>query len=103
MARVYSVSMKATLLYRQRIDFDDGAMIEIVVWSLPKPVVGSLHHFKYRLFYGFAGKRIIGYDNERPKGDHYHRDNVETSYQFVSPERLIDDFLNAVNEIRSQP
>jgi len=95
--------MKATLLYRQRIDFDHGAMMEIVVWSLPKPVVGSLHNFKYRLFYGRTGKRIIGYDNERPKGDHCHRDNVETPYQFVSPERLIDDFLNAVNEIRSQP
>ena len=99
----YIYTMKATLLFKQRIDFDDGAMIEIVVWSLPKPVVGSLHHFKYRLFYGFAGERIIGYDNERPKGDHCHRDNVEMPYQFISPERLIDDFLNAVNEIRSQP
>lgn len=94
--------MKATLLYRQRIDFDDGTIMEIVVWRLPKPVVGSAHHFKYRLFYGLAGKRIIGYDNERPKGDHCHRDGIETPYAFISPEQLIDDFLMAVDKIRSQ-
>ena len=94
--------MKATLLYRQRIDFDDCAIIEIVVWHLPKPVVGSQHHFKYRLFYGVAGKRMIGYDNERPKGDHCHRGDTETPYQFISPEQLIDDFLMAVDETRRQ-
>jgi hypothetical protein len=92
--------MKSRILYRQRIDFDDGAIMEIVVWSLPKPVVGSLHHFKYRLFYGRAGERIIGYDNEQPKGDHCHHGSIETPYQFISPEQLIDDFLNKITEIR---
>jgi len=27
---------------------------------------------KYSLFYGRAGSRIVGYDNERDKGDHRH-------------------------------
>lgn len=41
---------------------DDGAIVEIVVWALPAPVPGSSHRFKYRLFYGRPGERIVGYD-----------------------------------------
>lgn len=94
--------MKARLLYRQRIDFDDGAILEIVVWDVPKALAGSQHTFKYRLFYGKAGERILGYDNEQPKGDHKHIGQQELRYQFVSPEQLIDDFLNEVSQLRSQ-
>jgi hypothetical protein len=43
----------------------------------------------------------IGYDNERPKGDHRHRDDTEESYVFESPEKLIDDFLHEVDERRA--
>jgi uncharacterized protein with HEPN domain len=39
-----------------------------VIWRVPTPVKGSTHHYKYRLFYGHPGKRIVGYDNERLKG-----------------------------------
>jgi len=61
-------NMKADLVYRHRMDFEDGAILEIVVWRLPRPVDGCTHPFKYRLYYGQAGRRIIGFDNERPKG-----------------------------------
>ncbi len=44
--------MKAELLQRDRIDFDDGAILEMVIWRVPTPVKGSTHHYKYRLFYG---------------------------------------------------
>lgn len=44
--------MKAVTLYRFRREFDDGAILEIVVWQVPKPVEGCSHPFKYRLFYG---------------------------------------------------
>ena len=94
--------MKATLIYRHRVDFDDGAILEIVVWQLPKPVEGCSHPFKYRLFYGHSGQRIIGYDNERPKGDHRHQDGIEETYVFDSPERLIDDFFQAVEDRRAK-
>lgn len=95
--------MNAKLLYRQRLDFDDGAILEIVVWRLPTPVAGCNHPFKYRLFYGYSGQRLVGYDNERPKGDHRHWDDTETSYAFVSPEKLIDDFLRDVEDRRAKP
>jgi hypothetical protein len=94
--------MKARLIYRHRVDFDDGAILEIVVWRLSQPVDGCNHLFKYRLYYGQGGLRIIGYDNERPKGDHCHRDGVETAYTFAGPEKLINDFFREVEERRAR-
>ena len=84
---------EATLLYRHRQDFDDGAILEVIVWKLLRPIAGSAHPYKYRLFYGYRGERVICYDNERPKGDHRHHRQRESAYTFVSPARLIDDFL----------
>ena len=94
--------MKATLIYRHRVDFDDGEIVEIVVWRLAKPVEGCSHSFKYRLFYGRPGERLLGYDNERPKGDHRHQDGREQAYRFESPEKLIDDFLREVEDRRAE-
>jgi hypothetical protein len=93
---------KAALLYRHRQDFDDGAILEAIVWKLARPMAGSAHPYKYRLFYGYKGDRVIGYDNERPKGDHRHYRQRESAYTFVSPERLIDDFLADVALERSR-
>src|ERR1700733_6952473 len=64
--------MKAELLFYQRIDHDDGAIVEMVLWRVPSPVPPSLHEMKYSLFYGRPGVREVGYDNERGKGDHRH-------------------------------
>jgi hypothetical protein len=61
----------------------------------------SAHSYKYRLFYGRRGERIICYDNERPKGDHRHRDGREESYEFKDVETLVRDFLADVEERRS--
>ena len=36
---------------------------------------------------------MVGYDNERGKGDHKHLGGVETRYCFVSVEKLVADFL----------
>lgn len=48
------------------------------------------------LVYVVDGKRIVGYDNERGKGDHKHIDGTEKTYRFVNPQRLIDDFMKDV-------
>ena len=88
--------MKATLIYRMDQEFDDGSRAVGVVWRVPSPVDPSLHHFKYRLVYLVSGERVIGYDNERGKGDHKHVGGVESEYEFVSPEKLVDDFLQEV-------
>lgn len=92
--------MKAVLLRRHRQEFEDGTIIDIVLWRLPKPVPPCGHRYKYRLFYGRAGTRIVGYDNERGKGDHRHLGGREEPYRFESPERLIDDFFADVERSR---
>jgi len=98
----YANMAEAALLYRHRQDFDDGAILEAIVWKLARPIAGSAHPYKYRLFYGYRGERVIGYDNERSKGDHRHYRQRESAYTFVSPERLIDDFLADVALERSR-
>ena len=93
--------MPAQLRHRDRLDFDDGAVAEMVIWQVPLPVTGSRHDYKYRLYYGRSGKRIVGYDNERGKGDHRHRRGREEAYRFTTVERLMSDFLADVAEERT--
>jgi hypothetical protein len=35
--------MKAEPLFHQRIDYDDGAIVEMVLWRVPSPVPPSVH------------------------------------------------------------
>ena len=92
--------MKARLLLRSKDVLSDGAILEMVIWQLPTSVLGSMHSYKYRLYYGKAGIRIVGFDNERPKGDHCHIDGVERAHQFSDVDRLVEDFLQLVRERR---
>ena len=95
-------NMKAELLHRDRLDFEDGTFVEMVIWRVPRPVAGSAHHYKYRLFFGRRGERIVGYDNERPNGDHRHIDGREEPYAFTNVEALVEDFLADVEKWRSR-
>jgi hypothetical protein len=92
--------MKAELLFHQRVDYDDGAMVEMVLWRVPSPVPPSTHGLKYSLFYGRPGAREVGYDNERGKGDHRHFQGVETVYAFSTVEQLTADFWSDVRTLR---
>jgi hypothetical protein len=92
--------MKARLRYEFKQRYDDGAIIEMVLWELPQQVAGSAHRYKYRLFYGYPGRRIVGYDNESGKGDHRHIGANESKYVFESPESLMKDFLAEVRQRR---
>jgi hypothetical protein len=91
--------MKARLLFHERRLFDDGAIIEMRIWRVPEPVPPTTHGMKYSLFYGYPGRRLVGYDNERAKGDHRHLNNQELRYTFVSVEQLVADFLGDVRRI----
>lgn len=42
------------------------------------------------------GKRLVGFDNERDKGDHKHLDGKESVYRFVSIDQLLEDFIAEV-------
>ncbi|ARJ64644.1 hypothetical protein WV31_02630 [Magnetospirillum sp. ME-1] len=93
--------MKATLILHTKAVYDDGSIVEMRVWAVPMQVQGSGHGFKYSLFYGRDGRRIVGYDNEAGKGDHRHLDGDETAYSFSTIEQLIEDFKADVRRRRA--
>lgn len=92
--------MKALKLLDSKHAFDDGAIQELVIWELPSPVFGSKHRYKYRLYYGKDGVRIVGYDNERGKNDHKHIHGVQYAYTFAGLDVLVNDFLQDMKEAR---
>ena len=59
----------------------------------PQLVPPSDHGFKYRLVYVVGGVRLVGYDNERGKGDHRHLGARELAYRFVDVPTLLADFM----------
>jgi hypothetical protein len=95
-------AVNAELIRRQKAVLSDGAILELVIWRVPNPVEGSAHNYKYRLYYGREGQRIVGYDNERPKGDHRHLESVEEAYTFTTVENLVRDFLADVERRRTK-
>jgi hypothetical protein len=94
--------MKARKLYHSKTLLSDGAILEMIIWDVPQPLLGSTHRYKYSLFYGYPGERIVGYDNERGKGDHKHIREHEEAYAFSTVEKLIKDFLKDVQVRRER-
>jgi hypothetical protein len=90
--------MKAHCIFSKKRPHAEG-IIEMVIWQLPSTDAERPHGLKYRLVYIVAGKRLVGYDNEKGKGDHKHIDGSETKYSFVSVDQLIADFLNDVRSL----
>ena len=94
--------MKAARIFYDKAVLADGAVIEMTLWRLPLTTQERPHGLKYSLFYGDKQGRIVGYDNERGKGDHKHIRNVETRYGFVSVEKMVADFLADVERVRNE-
>jgi hypothetical protein len=46
------------------------------------------------------GVPVVGFDNERGKGDHCHVRGRERAYAFVSVEQLVEDVIAAVDAAR---
>ena len=93
---------QAMLIFKEKLVFPDRAIMEGVIWQLPQNSSERPHGLKYRLYYGKNGKRIIGYDNERGKGDHRHYYDKEYTYRFLTVEQLITDFLADVRSERGE-
>ena len=91
--------MKARLAFHDKQVLADGAIVEMKIWEVPEPMLGSAHRLKYSLFYGRPGERLVGYDNERRRGDHKHVGGNEEPYAFSSPEQLVKDFLADVRRM----
>ena len=79
----------------------DGSLLEIVIWKVPKPVPPTEHGYKYRAVYVVDGVRVVGFDNERGKGDHCHIDGKELPYAFKGVDQLLEDFIAAVETRRA--
>lgn len=92
----------ATLLIDSRDLLEDGGIVQLRVWVVPAPGRGSAHLYKYSLFYGRDGKRLVGYDNEAGKGDHKHVRGVETPTSFAGLSDLLDQFHADVEAMRSK-
>ena len=90
----------ATLIVHRKRLYDDGSIAELKLWLVPRIVPGSSHTFKYSLYFGRQGKRLIGYDNEAGKGDHRHYGEREEIYPFTTPEKLLEDFLSDVRALQ---
>lgn len=84
--------MKATELLHKRIVFAEDRFAELVLWQLSRPLHGSNHPYKYRLAYVVNDVCVLRYDNETGKGDHRHEGGLEKPYNFISPDKLLDDF-----------
>jgi hypothetical protein len=93
--------MKAKQLYKFRQAYGLG-LIEGVIWDVPEAVPPSEHSYKYQLVYIIEGKRIIGYDNERGKGDHKHINNIEIPYEFIDIATLLKDFKQDLEGIENE-
>ncbi len=94
--------MQAELITRFKDITAEGGVIELVIWRVPQPVPPTTRGFKYRAVYGVGGVRLVGFDNERGKGDHCHLGGRQRPYQFTTVEQLVEDFIAAVSAARSR-
>jgi hypothetical protein len=93
--------MAASLIFRSKFQYPDGALREMVLWRLPKATKERSHAFKYRLYYGSESEGLsVRYDNETGKGDHRHMGHLEEPYEFESVEKLVADFLSDIEHLR---
>jgi Family of unknown function (DUF6516) len=88
--------MKAKLLVRRRVRMTEESFVELVAWSLPNPIEGGDHRFKYRFAHIIQEVCVLRYDNERGKGDHRHVQGIEYPYTFSTLNALIADFMRDV-------
>lgn len=89
--------MKAWKLFDKRQDYR-GGVVEMVIWQLPEADDYRPYGLKYRLVYVRQGRRLVGYDNERGKGDHKHIGDKQFPYVFASIDQLVDDFMTDVKQ-----
>ena len=95
--------MRAELITHFNSVAEDGGVMELVVWRVPRPVPPTDHGYKYRAVYAVDGVRVVGFDNERGKGDHCHLHGRELPCIFTTIDALVEDFIAAVDAARRKP
>ena len=95
-------NMKARLITRHKDVSPEGWITEISIWRVPEPVPPSSHLFKYSMVFVVDGNRVIGFDNERGKGDHCHINGKEAPYHFSGLKKLAEDFIAEVETWKNE-
>jgi len=90
---------RATLVIDRKMTFDDGSIVQAIVWELPIPLKGSPHRYKYRLYFGRQGECLVRFDNEQGKGDHKHVMGAEVPYTFRDISTLLKDFRDEIERV----
>ena len=67
---------------------------ERIIWKIPQSRQYP-YGFKYRLILvnPLTREVVLLYDNHWPKGPHIHRNKEERVYEFVTPDKLLKDFI----------
>jgi hypothetical protein len=91
--------VKAALVLHTRFIDEEGAMVEMKVYKVPKTQTAP-HGFKYSMVYVREGKRLLGYDNHERKGDHRHVKGETAPYRFTTVDQLIADFLKDMHALK---
>lgn len=95
--------MKAEWITRFKSVAADGGVMELVVWRVPRPLPPADHACKHRAVFVADGVRVVGFDNERGKGDHCHLHGRELPCTFTTVDALVGDFIAAVAAARTRP
>ena len=95
-------NMKAKLIHRDRIQYDDFSFAEVVIYEVPEPKTPSKHFYKYRLAYIEKQICVLRYDNETGKGDHKHIYENEFVYDFINIDKLISDFQEDIKRWKNE-
>jgi hypothetical protein len=88
------MKQRARQVLSRKLANNDGSILQLVIWELPEPLIGSSHCYKYRFYFGRDGIPIVRYDNERGKGDHRHYEGKQEFYIYIDLDTLLQDFLN---------
>lgn len=94
--------VKAELLLNERHQLNVESFVELRVWRVPQPVLGSSHDLKYALAYIVAGACVLRYDNEAGKDDHRHLGAIQKNYSFTTAAKLLADFWSDVDRWRPE-
>ncbi len=98
----HNKGVKAELIQSEKQQFGDGAIRQVRIWLVPEPVPPATHRFNYSQVYVVEGVRVIGFDNERGKGDHCYLHGTETPYDFQGIAKLLADFRTLIGQERGE-
>jgi len=87
--------MKAKLIFRDKVTFADGAILEMILWELPEKNLIDPMVLSTVLHYGFPAKHCSIRQRAR-QGDHRHVGDKEEPYGFKDVETLKSDFSGDV-------